>query len=350
MTNLYVISKENIAKSSLCAGIGKKFMGDGRKVGYFVPVRISDRTDNNESKEVEFIKEILELDDTTNDISPLVMSNSELWDILTNNPEDFTQRIKKNYECIAKNRDVVVMEGLGGISTDNVSTLACYRVADTLNSRVILVLQDSSSLTPSNIARVAEELKQRLLGIVVNLAVESKLERRKLEIDDMFQKTGIRILGVLPEIRNLLGLSVIELSELLSGEILTCPEESDKIVADVMIGALTIDSGVGYFNRKKAKAVIVRGDRADMQLAALQTSVRCLVLTNGVKPLEAVLIEAERKHIPLIVTPEDISTSISAFERTIGHTNFSSQEKLKQFSEVLNKHLDFGSIQAELGL
>jgi uncharacterized protein len=350
MKNLFVISKETASKTSLCAGIGKKFLGDGRKVGYFVPVRVSDPAHPNESTELEFIKEILELDDNTNDISPLVMSSSELWQNLTNNPEDFNQKIKKNYECIARNRDVIIMEGLGGISTDNVSTLACYRVADTLDSRVILVLQDSSSLTPTSIARVAEELKQRLLGVVVNMAVESKLEQRKMEIVEMFQKTGIRILGVLPEIRTLVGLSVMELSELLGGEIMTCPEVSDKVVAEVMIGALTIDSGIGYFNRKKAKAVIVRGDRADMQLASLQTSLRCLILTNGVKPLESLLIEAQRKHVPLIVTPEDILSCVSAVERIIGRTNFSSEEKLKQFLEVLNKHLDFGSIQEGLGL
>ncbi len=194
------------------------------------------------------------------------------------------------------------------------------------------------------------ELKQKLLGIVVNLAPGSRISQRKREIIDSFQKEGIKILGVLPELRNLLGFSVKQLAELLHGDVVTCPEETDKLVANVMLGALTIDSGVSYFSRKKDKAVIVRGERADMQLAALQTSTSCLVLTDNVKPLEAVIFEAERKHVPLVVVPGNITDTIAAVEQAIGCSAFSSSEKLKQFEEILNQHLDFAFIQSELGL
>jgi BioD-like phosphotransacetylase family protein len=350
MKNLYILSKESAGKTALCAGLGKKLVNYGKKVGYFIPVHLSEDTKRKDYKEIEFLKEILGLEDPSNEISPVVLSGSELWEKLTNSPEEFTQKMRKNYERVARNRDVVIMEGLGGLSIDNVSTLASYRIAEALDSKVIIILQDSSTLTPADIARVAGELKQKLLGIVVNLAPESRIEQKKRELVDSFQKEGIKILGVLPELRNLLGFSVKQLSELLRGEVLTCPEETDKLVANVMIGALTIDSGVSYFSRKRDKAVIVRGERADMQLAVLQTSTNCLVLTDNIEPLETVIFEAERKHVPLVVVPGNIIDTIASVEQAIGCPAFSGSEKLKQFEEILNQHLDFAFIQSELGL
>ena len=53
------------------------------------------------------------------------------------------------------------------------------------------------------------------------------------------------------------------------------------------------------------KAVIVRGDRPDLQMAALNTSTACIVLTKGVEPIEYVRYEAEQEEVSLIVVETD---------------------------------------------
>lgn len=350
MVNLLIAAKEKAGKTTLCAGIGRKLLSQDKKVGYFSPVRLSENSNTNNYKDSSFIKEVLELEESPDLLSPVYLSSRELWQSLTDNPEDFVKKVKKNHASISRGKDVVLMEGLGGLATDNVSTLACYKITEALDAKVIILLRYAATLTPSDIARVAEELGQRLLGIIINFVPESKIEALKPNITAAFQKTGIKILGLLPEVRNLLGISVKELAEALGGDILTCYDDTDEIVENIMLGAMTLDSGIDYFSRKKDKAAIIRGERADMQLAALQTPTKCLVLTNNTKPLVTVISEAESKHVPLMVVSKDTSGTVGDIERAFANSAFNSPKKLKKLEEILDKYLDFKSIYSALGL
>jgi BioD-like phosphotransacetylase family protein len=350
MVNLLIASKEKAGKTALCAGIGRKLLSQGKKVGYFSPVRLSENSNANNCKDSSFIKEVLELEESPDLLSPVYLSSRELWQSLTDNPEDFVKKVKKNYASISKGKDVVIIEGLSGLATDNISTLACYKITEALDARVIILLRYAATLTPSDIARVAEELGRRLLGVVINFVPESKIEILKPNITTAFQKAGIKILGLLPEARSLLGISVKELAEALGGEIFTSSEDNGEIVENIMLGAMTPDSGIDYFSRKKDKATVIRGERADMQLAALQTPTKCLILTNNIKPLVTVISEAESKHVPLIVVPKDTSGTVGDIEYALSNRAFNSPKKLKKFEEILDTSLDFKSLYSALGL
>ena len=111
------------------------------------------------------------------------------------------------------------------------------------------------------------------------------------------------------------GASVARIAERLQAEVLCCSESLDGVVENLMIAAMTVDSGLDYFSRKDNKAVIVRGERPDCQLAALATSTRCLVLTGGVKPHVQVQSLAEEKGVPLLLTSQDTLTTVAEVER-----------------------------------
>ena len=172
----------------------------------------------------------------------------------------------------------------------------------------------------------------------------------KQNLDEAFQEAGIRLLGVLPESRALLGATIEELTSAVHGEIIACLEHSNELVENVMVGAMTIDSGVDYFNRKPNKAAVIRGERADMQLAALETSTKSLILTNNIRPLSQVVYQAENKHIPLIVSPEDTSQAMTNIEQVLSNVTFNSLKKLAKFEQIIDKHLDLKTIYSQLGL
>ncbi len=350
MVNLYISSVEPGGKTALCAGIGRQLLNRGKKVGYIIPVQLSENDNANGYRDANFIKEALELKDTPELISPFHLSNRELWQNLTDEPEDFTQRMKKAYAKISKGKDVVIMEGLSGLTTDNVSTLACYRIVEVLDAKVIIVLRYSATLAPSDLARVAGELGKRLVGVVINFVPESKIEAVEQNLVASFQEAGIKVLGILPEVRSLMGVSVDELTGVLDGEILTCPENTGELVENVMLGAMTIDSGIDYFNRKENKAAVIRGERADMQLAALETSTKCLILTNNVAPLPAVVFQAESKHVPIMIVDKDTSGVIADIEQVFSKPAFNNSQKLKRFEGIIDKYLDFTSLYLSLGL
>ena len=114
-------------------------------------------------------------------------------------------------------------------------------------------------------------------------------------------------------------LSVGELAKHLEGEILNCPERSEELIESLMVGALSVDSGLDYFGRKTNKAVITRGDRPDIQMAALETSTKCLILTGNISPMPIVLHRAKEKGIPIIVVKEDTLSTLRRIEEAIGN-------------------------------
>ena len=113
-------------------------------------------------------------------------------------------------------------------------------------------------------------------------------------------------------------LSVGELAKHLEGEILNCPERSEDLVESLMVGALSVDSGLDYFGRKTNKAVITRGDRPDLQMAALETSTKCLILTGGISPMPIVLHRATEKGVPIITVKEDTTSTLKRIEEALG--------------------------------
>jgi BioD-like phosphotransacetylase family protein len=349
MVALYVTSVEAAGKTALCAGIGKKLAGQGKKVGYFKPVQLSE-VDNAGSKDVVFVKEALGLTESTDVLCPLHLSRKELWQGMTDEEADFEQGLKRAYGKISNGKDIVLIEGLSELGEDKVSTLACHNIAEALDAKVVVVLHYSPFMDTGEIIKVAKKLGQRLLGVIINFVPESNVETVKLHFAESFRKSGVKVLGVIPEVRALLGTSVKELADALKGEIVTCKDKTDALVENIMLGAMTPDSGTDYFSRKANKAAIIRGDRADMQLAALETSTRCLVLTGNAKPLPAVANQAEDKRVPIMVVKHGVADTVAGIEKVLARASFDTSQKLKKFEGLLEKSLDLKMLSAELGL
>lgn len=350
MVALYVTSVKSAGETAFCAGIGRKLIEEGLKVGFFIPVQLSEISDADGYKDVDFIKEALKLTESAEQLRHITLSRQELWRDLTDKVTDFTQRLKQAYHKVSRGKDLVIVEGLSNVDVDKVSTLACYTIADALDASVIILLRYSSALDPSKILQMGKKLGQRLLGVIINFVPEASMEVVRREMAASLEKAGIKVLGLLPEERKLLGITVGELVEILGGKILTSPESTGEIVENVMLGAMTPDSGTDYFSRKSNKAVVIRGDRADMQLAALQTLTKCIILTNDIRPLTTVISQAEEKHVPVIVVKQDTYTTIAGIEEALATASFRNLEKLKEFEELLVRYFDFKALYLKLNL
>jgi len=81
---------------------------------------------------------------------------------------------------------------------------------------------------------------------------------------------------------------------------------------------------------KPGKAVITGGDRADIQLAALETSTKCLILTGGLYTNDVVLGRAVSKGVPVVSVSRDTFSTIEAIEGLIGRTGISEKEKINR--------------------
>ena len=95
---------------------------------------------------------------------------------------------------------------------------------------------------------------------------------------------------------------------------------------------------------------MVRSDRPDIQLASLETSTKCLVLSGGMTPAYGVLQKAQNKGIPLILAQSDTSDVVTIIEDALGRTRFKQERKLSKLAEIMGQHLDFQAVYRGLGL
>jgi len=337
LVTLYVVSAGNAAgKTTICAGLGKHLLLEGNKVGFFKPI-IADKKPGDDSDAL-FMKEALSLSEPLDSISPLL-----------NNDSDPSGKMKEAFARIAQDKDVVIVEGICGETPGDTLSKAAYEVAGTLKARVIVI----ESYSPSSGAEFINSYKGfagNLLGVIVNKIPESQLQSVSDELSSRFAKAGINVLGMLPEDRRLSTISIGELSEHIQGEILNNAEKSSELIENLMLGAMCVDSGLDYFGRKADKAVVIRDDRPDMQLAALETSTRCLIISGDTPPIHSVLYRAGDKGVPIIITKSDAGAILENITDAMSSARFHHEKKLPRLAEIMEQQLDLAAISNGLGL
>jgi BioD-like phosphotransacetylase family protein len=113
---------------------------------------------------------------------------------------------------------------------------------------------------------------------------------------------------------------------------------------------MNVESSLRYFRRMPNKAVITGGDRSDIQLAALETASKCVVLTGDLRPNSRVLTRSQELRIPLLLAREDTLTVVDKIERLLGRVRIREHAKIARASELAQEHIDFDALWAQLRL
>ncbi|MFB0559249.1 MAG: DRTGG domain-containing protein [Dehalococcoidales bacterium] len=340
MAALYVTSLQaGVGKTAVCAGLGRHLQGEGKKVGFFKPIVADIKSPGKVAidSDAEFIKRVLALKEPVDSLCPVIGRQGKL-----------TSGIKQAYAQVSRGKDVVIVEGVWRLRPGGKPIEASYEVVEALDARVIIVEPYSEGLSRIKFIDKYKDFGEYLLGVVVNKVPRSRMEPVYEQLSSQIGE--VDILGVLPEDRVLFGLTVGELAGHIQGDILNCADKSGEVVENFMLGAMIVDPGPDYFGRKANKAVVVRGERPDMQLAALETPIKCLILSGGVSPIHTVLRSAEDKGIPIILTKGDTVSVVNSVELALGKPRFNQEKKLPRLAEIIEQQFDFQALYKGLGL
>ena len=216
--------------------------------------------------------------------------------------------------------------------------------------RSLVVIKYDDTLMVDRAMTAQNYFGQNLLGVVINEVPKAQLEFVQDVVVPFLTRHGIRCSACCRKEQMLSAPSVRELAEGLDAEILCCSECADELVEHMLVGAMGVESALSYFRRKPNKAVITGGDRADIQLAALETSTRCLILTGNIYPSPAVLNRAEELCVPVLLTKLDTLATIEIIEGFFGKSRFQQPQKIERFTELLDEHFDFAGLYKALGI
>lgn len=160
--------------------------------------------------------------------------------------------------------------------------------------------------------------------------------------------TGETPLFIVPEDRCLAGFSVADIPRTLPVETLVEGELPTETCDHLVIAPIGSDAGQPYFLRFERKAVVVRYDKTDMQLAALRGDSLCLVLTGGRRPSEYLFDAAGAQGVPVFLSRTDTENTVMALEELFEDTRFEGAAKLDRMSELLDESGLFEALGIEV--
>jgi BioD-like phosphotransacetylase family protein len=349
LKNIYILGTPNSGKTSVGLGLALKFRQEGCRVAYFKPVGSYTGANFREDEDALLMKEVLQMEHPLENIVPYIAGPSYLSS--HSNPCESLRNIRKAYDSIASGSDLVIIGGAGfphimGCLGLDASSLALELQAVPL---YIIRIENDYSLDQAILINSYMACKGApVLGNVFNNVPRPLLAKTEGIYKPVLQERGQRILGTIPCMPEVTSPTVNEYYGVLGGEVLAGKEKMDRIVEDIVIGAMTAESALGYLRRAANKAVITGGDRSEVALAALETNTSALILTGGLYPDVKVIARAEEKGIPLILVHYDTYSTIESMSAVGRRITAGDEKAIKTAVESTEKHVEWQYILKSL--
>ena len=353
-TTVYVTSTQNFSgKSALCVGLLKRFKKDGFIIGYMKPVSTKAHVMGEQviDEDAQFIRSTFELTDPLETMAPVILTDQKVAAIFSSDEIDLSEKVRSAFEKISSGKDIVLLEGGGNLREGWIVNLAPAHVSQLLNAKSLVIVPYGNDLqVADDLITARVRLGDSFIGGVINRVPKHRMDFVRNQLKPFVERDGIPIFAVLPKERILLSVSVKELNEGLMGEVLCAERALNELVEHLVVGAMGVESALKYLRQNINQAVITGGDRPDIQLAALETSTRCLILTGNIRPGPQIISRAEDQGVPIILTRHDTMTTIDHIERFFGKTRFHQEEKVQRFDSLLKQNMDFEALYHALGI
>ena len=355
MKSLYVTSVERYSgKTAVCLALGLQFQKDGHNVGYLKPLSLQPWRSGGRiaDEDAAFVNGILDLAVDPVELSPVVVTPELLRVHLSGQSEgDLMAKVKDAAKKAASGKDILLLEGGGSLREGYVMGLPTLDVAESLDSRVLTVVKfrDEVRLLDDTLAAFFR-LGGSMAGIIINRVPADYVKFVEEYARPFIEGRGVPVFGILPEVRGLASLTVEELNSVLDARVLTGGVPMDGVVENLTVGAMTAEAALRRFRKQRNKAVITGGDRTDIQLAALETSTSCLVLTGNLEPRSLIIKQATEIGVPILLVRQNTMESVEAIDRIFGKTRLGQSAKLKMFQDLMAENLDWERLYEKIGL
>ncbi len=317
-------------KTAVCAGLARHLTARGKKVGYFHALASPLAPDELDS-DAMFMKAALSLKEPPEQLAGSLGSGGR--------EASASQPVEK----VGFGKDVMIIEG------EEAQGKASSALVKALGARVLLVA-DAAATPDREMIAARKTFGENLLGVILNRAPRRQLATLQEQAPAAFAGEGIKVFGVLPEDRALLTFTVAELAGQIDGEFLVHDDTADRLVGSIMLGALTVDSGLNYFSQRSDKVALLKSSRPDLQLAALQTPTVALVLSGTTPLAPQVAYQADVKGVPVVQSRADVLALLDTVERALLESRFNQERKLPKMVELLKQHCDLAGLERALGI
>lgn len=254
-------------------------------------------------------------------------------------------QVVSEVKALAGKHQVVLVESSNALSFGD-----GRRLAEALDAKVLAVVRHRHGMDATTLGSWSAMHGDRLLGFLFNqrgLYLDTEV---KTSLLPSLASAKLKSFGIIPEDRALLAVTVGQIAGHLGGRFVTDENNLDGLVEYFLVGGWMMDEGRLYFETRQPKAVIMRGDRPDIQMSALSTPTVAMVCTQGLEPIEYVKYEAQEEGAAVMVVPTGTVATMEALNTLQEKTTFNHPAKLRRFTELLERHADVDGLVAALGV
>ncbi|MDH2923878.1 phosphotransacetylase [Nicoletella semolina] len=296
-----------VGLTSVSLGLVHSLEQKGAKVGFLKPIAQPISGEDNLDRSTTIIRtsQITEVGE------PFMLSVAEAL-IGQNQTDVLLEKVVERHQQLAKNCDIVVIEGLIPTRKNSYASSINYEIAQTLDAEIILVAApaaDKPSQLKERIDAAASQFggknNPNLLGAVINKfnapVDESGRTRPDLteifdsfqhstnniaEIENLFTKGPIKLLACIPWKSDLIATRAIDLVKHLHAAIINEGEVYKRRIRSITFCARSLPNMVDHF--KAGSLLVASADRPDVIVAAALAAMNgveigALLLTGGYK-------------------------------------------------------------------
>jgi len=351
-------TRQDDGKTTTSLGLLMQLQRLTTRVGFFKPVGQRTVVLNSGAtvdKDVWLMRACFPLTDAPALMSPVIVSSGFTRRYIDHREAAaLTQRIVTAFDTLAADKDIVVIEGTGHAGVGAVFDLSNARVAQLLQSPVVLVSSGGIGRPVDEILLNAALFRQHgvvIKGVIINKVIPHKLS----EIADYTRRAlawhGIPVLGVVPYAPLLSQPTLREVAASIEGVCLSGEQSLARLFAHVMLATHYADD---FASRVMPHTLLVTsGEQADLLVACagdephtveLQRNVAGIVLTDGVEPKSHIVKMLRHAQLPVLLSDMpafDATRRLSMMTAKIQPDNI---EKRAAIDDLFARHVDLTSL------
>lgn len=342
-------TRQNDGKTTVSLGLIAALQKIYPRIGYIKPVgqRFVEIAEHKIDEDTVLMDSVYKLNCPLVDMSPIAVEPDFTRKYLESaNYEALAKKIQKAFDRVAWEKEFVLCEGSGHAGVGSVFDLSNAQVAKILGAKVVIVTRGGIGKPIDEVAlnqALFEKAGVEIIGVIINKVTPEKIDYIADFARRGLKRLGLELLGVIPHQQMLSRPTLQSICEELKADPLNKSTRINKIVDDVVVGAMSAENAVQFF--KPGVLVITPGDREDLLLAAAaQKTLAGVILTGNLRPSEDVLKLIREMAFPVLLAKDDSYEVASKVHDLIVKTRPDDLEKISLIRDLIGKHVDVKKI------
>lgn len=358
--SIYVAgTRQHSGKTLISLGLVAALTSRGYRVHYMKPVgqrAVRVGTDLVD-EDVALINKVYDLPTPPKAGNPITIPSGYTRQFLLGaaKTEPLMEDIRDSYQVIAKDAEIVVVEGTGHAGVGSVIGLGNAEVARVLGCGVVIVTGAGIGAPIDEFALNQPSFQASgvpILGVIVNKVLQAKIAEVAGPLQIWFSDQEVPLLGIIPYKQMLTHITLGQIVDEIGAEVISGRQRLSERIRECVVGAGSPHRLIEHF--QPGILAIMPGDRDDLLLAAFSSYCgvcesphqgAAVCLTSGLLPSASILEIIRGSQMPVIASEEGTFKLTTQISDLVAKIMPDDESKLQAAEKLVAENVDVSAIE-----